>query len=128
MRNCDSIIIKDVNSITYDIALLALLFVRSAIRLHTGDEYAADLKFSSAINDMRCTFDRVRITMTGRVMAHRNNIGFESERVVANRFIIKWVRHHRRVIALGETKTGMSVPGNFHENVASEGVLYTLFC
>src|SRR3972149_10454049 len=122
MRNCDPIIVKHVNCVgRRAIAVLALLFVRPAIRLDAGDEYAADLEFSGAVNNMRYALDCVRIVMAGRVVAYRDNIRPEPERVVAHGFVIEWIRHHSRVVALGQTKAGMSVPGNFHETVASDG-------
>ena len=61
--------------------------------------------------------------MTGCVVADRHDIGLELERIITDRFVIEGIRHHGRIIALGETKTGMSVPGNFHEGT-SKALLY----
>src|SRR4030095_2081672 len=47
--------------------------------------------------------------------------------VVTNRFAIKGICHHRGVVTLGETKTRMSIPSNFHEMLTSEGQLYSVF-
>jgi hypothetical protein len=39
--------------------------------------------------------------------------------------VVKRVGDHRCVIAFGETKTGMSVPGDFHIKVSLQREYYT---
>src|SRR5690349_9351141 len=119
MSDRDPVIIKHVDRIAGCIFLALLLPGTGAIGLHTGDEYTTDLEFSGTIDQMRGALDCIRIIMTRRVVTYRDNIRSQFERVVTDCLAIEWICHHRGVIALGETKTRMSVPGNFHETVAS---------
>jgi hypothetical protein len=71
---------------------------------------------------MRHAFDRIRIIVSGRVMADGDNIRFELERKISDGRIVIRVCHHCCHIALSETKTGMPIPRNFHEKAS--GVNY----
>ena len=71
---------------------------------------------------MRRAFHRIRIIVPWGVMTNCDNIRLELERKITNRLIIIRIRHHRRQIALRETKAGMPIPRNFHEKAS--GVNY----
>lgn len=113
MRDGDAVVVEDVDGVTRG-TVFAFLFA-AAVGRNAGDEDAADLELARAVNRVRRAFDRVHVVVTGRVVADRDDVRFEFERRIADGFVVEWVRHHRRIIALGETKTGMSVPGDFHE-------------
>jgi len=121
MCDRDAVIIKDIDRIAGS-ALFVFLFT-AAICGDAGDKYAADLKFARAVNNMLLTLHRIGIIMTRRIVTDRNNIRFQFQCIVTNGFIVKRIGHHCCIIALGEPKAGMSVPGNFHEVQPPRGII-----
>ena len=110
MRDGDAIVVEHVQCI----ADLVLVLFAAARSLHGGDEDAADLELARAGEHMGGAFDRVAVVVTGRVVADGDQFGFEFERVVAHGLVVKGVGDDGGVVAFGQSKTGMSVPGDFH--------------
>src|SRR5215217_3894253 len=126
MRHGDPIIVKHINGIARRTILILFLSRTATLRLDSRDKDTADLKLTRTINNMRRALDCIRVAVTGSIVTDRHNVRAQLQGVIANSFTIEWIRHHGRVIAFRETKTGMSIPGNFHESLASKRILYPL--
>jgi hypothetical protein len=114
MRHGDAIIIEHIDRIAGS-AVLAFLPARLPLSDWTPVMNTPPISNSPGPS-MTCevALDRIRIVVTGRVVADRDDIRLELQCIVADGFVIEWIRHHCGVVTLRETKTGMSVPGNFH--------------
>src|SRR4030066_1713353 len=61
--------------------------------------------------------------MPWSIVADSDDIRPKFKRLIAYRLTVIRISDHRRQIALGQTKTGQTIPGNFHD-ASNDGELY----
>ena len=84
------------------------------VGLDAGDEHAANLELAWAGDDVVLALHRRGVVMAGRLVADRDDLGAQLEGLVSGDLVIVWVGDHGSHAALGQAKTGKSVPGNLH--------------
>src|SRR5258706_14376815 len=111
MGNVQAIIVEHIKCI----ARRFTGFFSTAVGLYACNEDTTDFIFPRACNFMRGAFYSAGEIMSRGIVTDSHNIRPQLEGLIPNYIAIKSIRHHRRHTALGETKAGMPVPGNFHD-------------
>ena len=81
-----------------------------------GDKNVADLIFPGAFYDKGFRFDPGQITVSGLIVAHRDNIRLQFQRFITDFFIVIRIANNASEISFINAETRMSVPGNIHQS------------
>lgn len=82
--------------------------------MHAGDKNPTDLVFAGPGNDQGVAFDSFAVVVHRVVTADGYNFRFQLERVETRHCRVKRIGNHRTHPAFCDSKTGMTIPDNFH--------------